>query len=389
MALPGGFPPLRVPKVGDPLDRSQKSVVAVAFAAVMIIVPPFVSSSYIFITTQGFLTAVAAMGLAIIIGWAGQMTLAGAALMGTATYMTGYLMRAPTVDPLTLEESSGTFNGWPFIFAAIIGVLMAAAFSGFVAVPTARFSPVYVLVLTMGLQITLERTLFSQPWLVGGFGADIKINRPELFGFNFGSDLRYFYLCFFVMVLAGFFVHSLRRSRHGRAINLVRTDRRAAASVGISPSWYRVIAFTVGGALIGVAGAFQAPLFGTPPAIIQYILFNSLFLLAIPVVAGTDTIVGIGVVAVTFQILPFALEGRGLSTFLLGGIGLVAGTLIGQRGLGGTVLEIIQKKRDMILLTAASSEGRFAVADTDASNPSGASATVQTSASATGSGSTP
>ena len=321
--------------------RPTPQVMGVVVLALAIgIVPHFVREYWIFLSTAGFLTAITVMGLAVIIGWAGQVTLAGAALLGTSVYITGYLLR---------EGLAGSAP-WPFIPAMIGGVACATVLSALVAIPTAKFSGIYVMVLTMGLQVTMERTLFTYTWITGGAGADVRVPRPKVFGFHFNTDTRYFYLSFVVMVIAGVLMHSLRRSRHGRAIHLVRTDRQAAAAVGISPWRYRVIAFAVGGFLIGIAGAFTAPLYESPPALAQYILFQSLFLLAIPVVAGTQTIVGLASVAVAFQILPAALQSHRLSVYLLGGAGLIGGTLLGPRGMAGTLLDVLQQRRDVARL---------------------------------------
>ena len=101
-----------------------------------------------------------------------------------------------------------------------------------------------------------------------------------------------------------------------------------------------------------MAGAFTAPLYRSPPAIVQFVAFQSLFLLAIPVVAGTRTLLGIASVALSFALIPQALESHHLSPFLLGGIGLIAGTIVGPGGLGGNLLDIIQKQKEVAILSA-------------------------------------
>jgi branched-chain amino acid transport system permease protein len=322
----------------------------VGFLALAVVVPPLLADYWVFLVTAGLLTAITAMGLAIIVGWVGEVTLAAAGLLGASVYITGYFYR--------VGESS--LNGWPFLPAALMGIAAAALLSGLVAIPTARFSGIYVMVLTLGLQITLERTLFSFPWIIGGFGRNVIVNRPHFLGLSFDSDLRYFYLCLVAAVCAGLFVHSLRRSRHGRAMNLIRTDQRAAAAVGISPWRYKILAFAVGGALIGIAGAFTAPLYRSPPAIVQFVAFQSLFLLAIPVVAGTRTLLGIAAVSISFALIPQALESHHLSPYLLGGIGLIAGTMVGPGGMGGNMLEILQKKKEVAILSAVGVDGAAA-----------------------------
>jgi ABC-type branched-subunit amino acid transport system permease subunit len=312
-----------------------------AAVAIVVIVPGQVASYWIFLCTAGLLTAIAAMGLSVVVGWIGEISLTGAGLLGTSVYITGYLLR----------EGGTNWNNWPFIPAAIVGFTVTMALGAVVAIPTVRFSGVFVMVLSMGMQITLERTLFTLPWVAGGAGRNFIVSRPRPFGFAFESDLRYFYLCLGAFVASATFVYLLRRSRHGRAMHLIRTDSRAAAALGISPWRYKVLAFAICGALIGVAGAFTAPLYRSPPAIIQFVLFQSLFMLAIPVVAGTDSLLGILVVSLSFALIPTALEDHGLSPYLLGGIGLVAGTIIGPRGLGGNVLDVLQRRREVAVLS--------------------------------------
>lgn len=326
----------------DPRLAPYLPAVLVIIAAVA--VPWFLATYWVFLCTAAFLTAITAMGLSIIVGWIGEISLATAGLLGTSVYITGYLLR----------EGESNWNHWPFMAALVLGVLAPMALAALIAIPTARFSGVYVMVLTMGLQITLERTLFANPGIIGGFGRNIIVPRPNIFGLSFDSDLRYFYLCFAAFLIAALFVFLLRRSRHGYAMNLVRIDSRTAAAVGISPLRYKIIAFAVGGALIGFAGAFTAPLYRTPPAIIQYILFQSLFMLAIPIVSGTQSQSGIFVVAMMFGLIPQALESHRWSPYLLGGVGLVVGTLAGPSGMGGNVLDVVQKIKETRILAALS-----------------------------------
>ena len=323
--------------VRDPLN------IGVALAAVVLVavVPSLLANYWVFLCTAGLLTAITAMGLSIVVGWIGEISLAGAGMLGASVYITGYLLR----------EGSTAWNGWPFVPAAIVGIVFTMGLGGMVSLPTARFSGVFVMVLTMGMQITLERTLFTLSWVAGGSGRNFIVSRPKPFGISLESDLSYFYFCLIGFAGAGLFVYLLRRSRHGRAMNLVRTDSRAAAALGISPWRYKVFAFAIGGALIGVAGAFTAPLYRSPPTIIQFVLFQSLFLLAIPVVAGTHSLIGILSVSLAFALIPSALESHGLSPYLLGGIGLLAGTLIGPLGLGGTFADALQRRKDVALLS--------------------------------------
>src|SRR5688500_12872073 len=91
--------------------------------ALLVVVPPLLASYWMFLAAAGLLTATTAMGLAMIVGWVGEVTLVGAGLLGASVYVTGYLCR----------QGDSNWNDWPFIPAAIIGVLTAAVLSGLVA----------------------------------------------------------------------------------------------------------------------------------------------------------------------------------------------------------------------------------------------------------------
>jgi branched-chain amino acid transport system permease protein len=312
-----------------------------AFLAValgwVLVVPKF----WIFLGGAACLLAISALGLSVVVGWAGEVSLASAALVGTSVYLTGYIVRK---DGLHL----------PFLVGLAAGVLVAAALHSFAALATAKLSGIYVMVLTLGLQVTIERTVFSVAKLTGG-SQGVYLSRPRIFGLGFDSDVAFYYLC--AAVLAGVVVALtlFRQSRHGRALLLVRTNREAAAAVGISPWRYKILAFAICGALLGLAGAMTAPLYRSPPTLLQYLSFSSLFLLAVPVTAGSESLISIIIVAFAFTMLPAGLEEMHLrlSPNVVGGVGLLTGTYIGARGIGGAILDRLRERRESAALASA------------------------------------
>jgi hypothetical protein len=84
------------------------------------------------------------------------------------------------------------------------------------------------------------------------------------------------------------------------------------------------------------------------------------------VVAGTRTLLGIASVSIAFALIPQALESHHLSPYLLGGIGLIGGTIVGPGGMGGNLLDILQKKKEVAILSAAGLDGdRLGEVDVD------------------------
>ena len=296
---------------------------------------------WVFLGGAACLLAISGLGLSVVVGWAGEVSLASAALVGTSVYLTGYMVRGDGMD-------------LPFLVGLAAGMAVAAALHSIAALATAKLSGIYVMVLTLGLQVTIERTVFSVSKLTGG-SEGVYLSRPSFFGLRFDSDTSFYYLCFGVLAIVVVFLTLFRQSRHGRAMLLVRTNREAAAAVGISPWRYKILAFVISGLLLGLAGAMTAPLYRSPPTLLQYLSFASLFLLAVPVTAGSESLIAVIVVAFAFTMTPALLEEMHLrlSPNIVGGVGLLAGTYIGARGIGGAILDRLRDRRERAALAAA------------------------------------
>jgi branched-chain amino acid transport system permease protein len=317
------------------------AVIAIGWAGV-------VSTTWVFLGTAAFITSIAALGLLVLVGWGGEVSLAHAALVGTAVYISGYAMR-----------NDGF--GWPFLAAGLLGLVVAVGLSALVSLPTAKLSGIYVMVLTLGLQVTIERTIFTNSKLSGGVESRY-VTRPRFLGLSFDSDRAYYYLVLAVLVLTIAALTLFRRSRHGRALMFVGTDRRAAAAMGISPYRYKILAFLIAGGLAGIAGALTTPLYRSPPTSLQYISVQSLFLLAIPVTAGFESLVGVVAVALVFTMTPHAVASIGeVSPLILAGAGLTLGTYIGPGGFSGVLLDLLRSKRESAVLGMARQENRAEV----------------------------
>jgi hypothetical protein len=98
-----------------------------------------------------------------------------------------------------------------------------------------------------------------------------------------------------------------------------------------------------------------APLYRSPPTLLQYLSFASLFLLAVPVTAGSESLIAVIVVAFAFTMTPALLEEMHLrlSPNIVGGVGLLTGTYIGARGIGGAILDRLRDRRERAALAAA------------------------------------
>ena len=318
----------RLPRGIDP----QRLLAGTVFAFLLLVWVYMVPNYYVFIGTSAVILAIAAMGLTVLVGWAGEVSLAQAGLVGTVVYLSAYAVRSDGWQ-------------WPYLAGAAFGLSIGILFSILVALPTVKLSGMYVMIITLSLQIALERIFFGNVKLSGG-GQVREVPRPDMFGISINSDKAFYFFCLVALAGVLFFLHRFRTSRHGRAMMLVRTDRRAAAGMGINPNRYKLLAFVIAGGLAGVAGLLFVPLYRSPPTLYQFQAFASLFYLAIPVVAGFESLMAVVTVAFAFTIIPVALESLKISPFIVGGTALIVGTVgIGSRGVGGAVLDLIRSRR--------------------------------------------
>jgi branched-chain amino acid transport system permease protein len=293
----------------------------------MLAVPGTTSPYWTFNVMVGLVLAISCLGLLVLVGWSGQLSLAQAGLTGSALYLCRYTYGDP-------EYGSG--RGWPFPVAVAWAIGCVVAVSFVTALVSMRLAGAYVMVLTLSVQFWLENSIMSGERFATAFSLP-STPRPNFFTHSLRADDRFYYLVLCCLLVVVVFLYRARRSRFGRSMILVGSDPIAAACVGVSPWRYRVWAFVVAGACAGLAGALSAPMYFSPPGTLQYISVNSIFYLAVPVLAGFDSIAGTVAVAVGLTLAPQLLLDWKLNVYLLGGVGMLAGVLLGPRGLGGFV----------------------------------------------------
>lgn len=338
----GPTPTLNIPpRVGGLAGLLGVHPAILVMAAVALIYPvlpiKYANEYWTFNVMVGLVLAMACLGLLVVVGWGREISLAQAGLTGSAAYITGFAARE--------KDEAASINGWglPLPIAALVGIGFVVLVSVLVALISMRLAGVYVIVLTLSLQFLLENSLFTSGDLTGGL-SPLSTERPEFFGASLESDTRFYYYVLAVLLISMYFLHRFRHSRFGRSLIMVGVDKAAAAAVGVSPWMYKVTAFAIAGLFAGLAGAISAPMFRNPPGILQYISFNSLFYLSVPILAGFESLMAVVGVAVFFQLLPQILLDLKINVYLLGGLGLAAGVLAGPRGAGGAVIDMFDPR---------------------------------------------
>jgi ABC-type branched-subunit amino acid transport system permease subunit len=325
---------------------------------VLVIYPLLASNAWTYNATTGLVLAVSALGLLVVVGWGREISLAQAGLTGAACYISGLAARefnGGVYDIPGFDLPHGLYTDLPFPVAMLYGIVFAVIVSVLVSLVAMRLSGVYVIVLTLSLQFLIENSLFTEASLTGGL-SPLQTPRPELFGASLNcaepctaklsADDRIYYFILAFLLVSMFFLHQFRNSRFGRSMIMVGVDQAAAAAVGVSPWKYKVAAFAIAGGFAGLGGALLAPFYGTPPGVLEFNSFNSLFYLSIPIMAGFESLMAVLGVAMLFRLLPIFLadHGMNLNSYLLGGLGLAVGILLGPRGAGGFIADIFDSR---------------------------------------------
>jgi branched-chain amino acid transport system permease protein len=217
---------------------------AVVFLAVVVLaVLPTVANPYVlYVTTIAFIYVLLAVGLNLLLGYAGQFAFANAALFGVGAYATGLL-------ELKL--------GWPFWLALPGGAVFTALVGVLVALPALRLSGLYLALATMAFAQFTQWVLLN--WESVTFGAGgFKIPPVSFAWLGVPSALGVYYLSLVVTVALVAAAWNTVRSRIGRAFVALRDSEVAADALGVDLARYKTIAFGLSAFYAGVAGGLYS-----------------------------------------------------------------------------------------------------------------------------------
>ena len=206
-------------------------------------VVPFISSPYILhILNSIGIYAIAAVGLNLLIGYTGQISLCHGAIFGVGAYTAAILV---------------VKGGLPFFLTVPIAGVVCAAVGMVFGLPSARLKHLYFCVATLAGQLIIEYVLVQWDSLTGGVKG-IVIPSTSLFGLDLGNDRSFFYVIFICFVLMTWIAVNLVRTKIGRAFVAIRENDRASEGIGIPIFPYKLLAFAISSFYAGLAGALYA-----------------------------------------------------------------------------------------------------------------------------------
>jgi branched-chain amino acid transport system permease protein len=206
-------------------------------------VVPFISSAYaLYILNTIAIYSIAAVGLNLLIGYTGQISLGHGAFFGVGAYAGAIL---------------ATKAGFPFWVAVPAAGVITAIVGMIFGLPSARLKHLYLLIATLAGQFILEYVFTQWDGLTGG-AENISVVGTTLFGLDLGNDRTFYFVIFGSFAVMIWMAVNLVRTRFGRAFIAIRDNDRAAEGMGIPIFRYKLLSFGISSFYAGFAGALFA-----------------------------------------------------------------------------------------------------------------------------------
>jgi len=231
---------------------------------------------------------VLALGLNVVVGFAGLLDLGYAAFFAIGAYTMAFL--TSTVSPIGFVREGNHVN---FFLAMFISAAVAAIFGVLLGAPTLRLRGDYLAIVTLGFGEIVPLVIKNVPEITKGTQGMNPIGYPEIPGVQFAVDpIPWYYLIVVVLMLSVLITGRLRTSRVGRAWAAMREDEVAAASMGINLVTTKLFAFALGASFSGFAGSIWASYLQVI-APEQFDFSVSIFVLCMIILGGLGNIGGV------------------------------------------------------------------------------------------------
>ena len=212
-----------------------------AVAAVTLALPPLLSSRNVAVYILLGLAAIVTVGLSLLMGYAGQVSLGQASFYAIGGYTAGLL----------------AVHSVPTVLGLVAAPITAAAFAAAVGVSLLRLRGHYLAFATLAMQLILLSLLSQVDWAGGAIGLQ-GIPRLSVGGFEFAEDVQYAYLTWGALALTLLLAYHVIHSRAGRGLRALATSEVAAGACGVPVGRYRLVVFTLSAAFAGLAGGIYA-----------------------------------------------------------------------------------------------------------------------------------
>ena len=276
------------------------------FAVLAAACPALLTNDYYLSTmVMALLNAVVVVGLNLLLGFAGQISLGHAAFYGLGAYTSAILTAT---------------CGWPVGLGIVAGAVGSACVAWVIGIPTLKLRGNYLAMATLGFGIIVYIVFNETIGLTGGPSGFTDIPSLTVLGFEFASDLSWYWLMAGVLMAVLAVSLNLIDSKVGRALRAIHTSEKAAQTTGIDIARYKLFIFVLSGAMAGLAGAFYAHYlnFVAPSS---FGFHFSITLIVMVVLGGMASVWGAVAGAVFLTVLPEFLRAfENIETIIYGAI---------------------------------------------------------------------
>ncbi len=274
--------------------------------------------------------AMVTASLAILVGYAGQISLGHAAFFGIGAYSAGVLTTRFGINP------------W---IALLVGAALSMLVAYLIGLPSLKLKGHYLAMATLAFGIIVDIVFNEQGSLTGGPSGLTGIPGISIFNFRFNSDLKYYFLVYSALMLELIFLHNIINSRVGRALKTIRDNEDAANATGIAVYKYKLKIFIISALFASVAGSLYAYYvnFIDPSS---FGFFPSVKFLIMIIIGGMSSLWGtvLGTGLMTFLDVEW-LASLGNYSELIYGVVLLLLLMFLPNGIGG----LFEKKRSKVI----------------------------------------
>ncbi|MBX3551786.1 MAG: ATP-binding cassette domain-containing protein [Pseudolabrys sp.] len=335
---------------------SRSTLLAGVVALAVVLAYASVADSYsVFLIATVALTSIACIGLNVLLGLAGQISLGHVGFMAIGAYTTVLLMER---------------MGWPYWAAAGAGIVLVSVVGALLAMPALRVRGPYLAMVTIAFGFIVEHVAVEWKDLTGGGNGLIISTPPSFAGFTL-SERSLAMIGVVLVALSTWLFVRLKNSGWGYAMRAARDSEVASRSVGIDLVSVRTVAFMVSAAMMAIAGALFAPLQGyISPSSFPFI--QSILLLFAVMIGGAGSAIGPIIGALLVVLLPELLADLAEYRLLVFGLLLFAVLRIAPEGVAGLIGALIRKilprssKQAVVAGVDADPQSRLRIADSNA-----------------------
>ncbi len=297
---------------------NRKLVFGLATLLAAAAIPLGVSSYWVYLFTLMGAYGVVALGLNLLTGLSGQISLGHAGFFAIGAYVSGVLT---------------TNFGVPFPLAAVLAVAAGWLCGLLVGIPAVRLQGLYLAIATLAFGIGVERAVYTFKGVTGGpYG--LMVNAPTALGLAADTPLKLYYIVFAAAAASVLFVSNIVRSGQGRMLVAMRDSELAAASAGVNVARLKMLVFAASAALAALGGVLYAPAIGFI-SVEQFTLWLSITFISMIVVGGLGSITGSFLGAAFVVLVPELLRSFGAYYQIIYGLAMILVFVFWPTGLVG------------------------------------------------------